>query len=166
MRPFDRKPKVHFGPTGRNLTNLKPIVRDEIGDLQLSVSIDTLGKTRIDFGKPVTYIALSPDKAYDFAHLVLEHVKDKQGGEPVNVTEEKIIAALEHALVCCGLFGEPKDSPHEIASKMLPYFMQSMAGGETACSEYVAPTGGDSEAENIAADMSCKNCNLPRSKHT
>ncbi len=121
--------KVHFGTTGKPNVSTKPVIRDEIGDIQLSVSLDTVsGRTRVDFGKPVTYIALPADKAYDFAHLILEHVKDKLGGEPVNVTEEKILAAIEHALDKSTFIADGAGGARVFAADMLPHFMQAMAG--------------------------------------
>lgn len=128
---FGKRPhsKIHFGRTGKPNVSTKQVQRDEIGDLDISVKIDATGRTRIDFGKPVTYIALTADKAFDFAHLILEHVKDKQGGEPVNVTEEKIAAALSQSLVKLELV-DPENS-NDLAQRMLPYFMVAMAGEET-----------------------------------
>lgn len=120
--------RIHFGATGKPGVNTRQVQRDEIGDLQLSVSIDTVtSRVKIDFGRPVTFIALPPDNAYDFAHLILEHVKDKQGGEPVNVTEDKIIAALAHTLAVNGLGKKDGTPARDLAAILLPEFMAQMA---------------------------------------
>ncbi len=122
--------RVVFGTTGKPGNHTKKITRDETGELQLSVGITNDGMTRIDFGKPVTHIALPADKAYDFAHLILEHVKDKQGGEPVNVTEEKILAALEFAIEHNAVSLLANMNTHQQAIAMLPYFMGCIAGAD------------------------------------
>lgn len=130
MSDFSRRPdaRIHFGITGKSGVNTRQVQRDEIGDLQLDISIDTVtSRVKIDFGRPVTFIALPPDKAYDFAHLILEHVKDKQGGEPVNVTEEKIIAALAHTLTVNGLGKKDGAPDRDLAVILLPEFMAQMA---------------------------------------
>jgi len=140
--------RVHLGPTGKPGIHHKPVVRDEIGDIQLSVSIDATGRTRVDFGKPVTYIALPPDKAYDFANLVLEHVKDKQGGEPVNVTEEKIISALAHTLAVNGIGKKGGEPDRDLAAILVPEFMAQMAVDSGVVEEVVvSEIGHDAVAE-------------------
>lgn len=122
---------IKFGSTGKPGSQQKQVKRDEVGELELNVIIADSGRTRINFNKPLTYLELQPDKAYDLAHLILEHVKDKQGGEPVNVTEEKIIGALAFALERSGVGARDGDSdltPRRYAALMLPDFMQHMAG--------------------------------------
>lgn len=122
--------KIHFGPTGKNITSTKKVTRDEQGELQLTVSLAKDGDTRIHFGKPVTYISLTPDKAYDFAHLILENVKDKQGGEPVNITEEKILDALAFALAKHGVGVKMEQNARDLAVILAQDFMTAMASGE------------------------------------
>ncbi len=104
------------------------VVCDEVGELELAVTITADGQTKITFGKPITYLSLPPDKAYDFAHLILENTKDKQGGEPVNVTEDKIVAALEHALTKHGVGNKMEMTPRDLAIAMTMDFMLHMAG--------------------------------------
>jgi hypothetical protein len=124
--------RIKFGASGKPGSLQKQVKRDEIGELELTVIVSDAGRTRINFNKPLTYLELQADKAYDLAHLILEHTKDKQGGEPVNVTEEKILDALTYSIVRAGILGEPTESPRNTAAMMLPYFMQSMAGAGEA----------------------------------
>ena len=125
--------RIKFGNTGKPGVLQKQVKRDEVGELQITVTVDKhTARVQILLDRPCNMLALPPDKAYDLAHLILEHVKDKQGGEPVNITEEKIIDALTFAIVRAGILAEPTDSPGNTAAMMLPYFMQSMAGAEGA----------------------------------
>lgn len=119
-------PRVAAG--SRFSTRHKKVQRDETGELEIAVSLDAEGNTRVTFGKPITYLALTADKAYDFAHLILEQVKDKQGGEPVNVTEDKIVAALEHALAKHGVGVKMEMPPRDLAIVLTMDFMAHMAG--------------------------------------
>jgi len=119
--------KIHFGQTGKPGSLQKQVKRDEIGELELTVIVADSGRTRINFNKPLTYLELTSDKAYDFAHLILEHVKDKQGGEPVNVTEEKVADAMERVVVSFGLDAKMAMTSRDLAVVLAEAFMRAMA---------------------------------------
>lgn len=128
--------KIHFGGTGKPGVHTKQVKRDEIGDMQITVTLNKdIGRVQILFDRPCDMLALPPDKAYDLAHLILEQVKDKQGGEPVNVTEEKVIGALEFALETNGILGTGQGDARHFAAIMAPSFFQHMASEEVVVSE-------------------------------
>jgi hypothetical protein len=121
--------RIHFGRTGKPGTHTKKVTRDETGDMQIEVSTDpVVGSICIKLDRAANMLMLPPDKAYDFAHLILEHVKDRQGGEPVNVTEEKILAALTYAVATIEPDLETDPTASDIAALLLPEFMKHMAG--------------------------------------
>lgn len=131
MINFNRNPRISFG--SRFGGKLKQVKRDETGELELQVTADkNTGAVKVTFGKSITYIELPADKAYDFAHLVLEHTKDKQGGEPVNVTEDKIVAALEHALLKNGIGAKAAMIDRDLAVLLTMDLMRHMAGEHEA----------------------------------
>lgn len=133
MNSFKRPDaSIKFGNTGKPGSQQKRVKRDEVGELELNVIIADSGRTRINFNKPLTYLELQPDKAYDLAHLILEHVKDKQGGEPVNITEEKIVDALEFALETNGILSDHQGGYRQHAVIMAVSFMQHMASAPEA----------------------------------
>lgn len=61
-----------FGPTGRHPAG--KIAADDEGEINIGIAFDqTAGLVRIEFGTPVTWLALSPEKAIELAKLLMKH---------------------------------------------------------------------------------------------
>lgn len=79
LKDFKPWNKRQFGATGR-FPEGKLEDSDE-GELQLGVAFDKLnGIVRIQFGKPVAWLGLSPSHAIEFAKILLEKATAKKNG--------------------------------------------------------------------------------------
>ena len=52
--------------------------RTDEGELTMAVSVDTYGNVRLDFGKPVAWMAMPPALAISLAQLLLKHAGVKE----------------------------------------------------------------------------------------
>ena len=52
---------------------------DDEGELRFVVG-STPGKVRIDFGKPIEWLAMPPDKAREFAQALMRHAAIAEAG--------------------------------------------------------------------------------------
>jgi hypothetical protein len=52
---------------------------DDEGELQLGVT-HREGNVEIHFGKPIAWLAFPPEKALEFARIIMEHAHQAQGG--------------------------------------------------------------------------------------
>ncbi len=52
--------------------------RHDEGELQFGVARDSYGNVRVDFGKPVAWMALPPATAIELAKLLLRHAGAKK----------------------------------------------------------------------------------------
>lgn len=68
-----RKPKL--GATGAFPHG--KLNKDDEGELRLAIGITRNGLVRIDFGKPVAWLAMTKADAVEFAGVLLKHAREQ-----------------------------------------------------------------------------------------
>ena len=66
-----RRASKKFGATGKYPDG--SYGRHDEGELRFGVARDNYGNVRIDFGKPVAWMAMKPELAIELARLLLRH---------------------------------------------------------------------------------------------
>lgn len=71
---------MKFGATGKFPQG--SYGRHDEGELRMGVARDNYGNVRMDFGKPVAWMAFPPEQAIELAKLLLKHA----GAKKVEIT--------------------------------------------------------------------------------